>query len=102
MLPVTAGAKATRRQILIYSVLLAPLGMTPALLGLGGTFYAIVSGLGGFVFLVLALRVARSLAGEGPPEARRSVDRPARQLFGFSIFYLFALFAALLLERVIP
>jgi protoheme IX farnesyltransferase len=100
MLPVTAGAKATRTQILAYSLLLAPLGVAPAFVGLGGTFYAIVSGLGGIIFLALALRVARSLAGEGPPEARRSVDRPARQLFGFSIFYLFALFAALLLERV--
>ena len=95
MLPVTHGAKATRVQIFAYSLLLAPLAFTPVLTGLGGMIYAVVSVLGGAFFVFLAARVLRSRAGEG--EAAQ--DKPARDLFGFSILYLFTLFAAILAER---
>lgn len=94
MLPVTHGAASTRAHILGYSILLAPLGLAPVASGLAGMFYAIVAGLGGFGFVVLAALLARSNAGEDGAS-----NRPAHRLFGFSIFYLFALFAALLLER---
>jgi len=94
MLPVTHGAKTTRRHIFAYSLLLAPLGFAPVLTGLGGMLYAGVSALGGAFFLFLAWRVLRSRAGEG--EKRH--DKEARDLFGFSILYLFVLFAALLVE----
>jgi protoheme IX farnesyltransferase len=95
MLPVTHGAQATRRHIFAYSVLLAPLGLAPVLTGLGGMTYAIASGLGGALFLFLAWRVVRSRAGEG----NANEDVHARALFGFSILYLFALFAALLVDH---
>jgi len=95
MLPVTHGAKATRLQIFIYSLLLAPLGFAPVLTGLAGPIYAAISALGGTFFVVLAWRVLRSKAGEGSG----AEDKRARDLFGFSILYLFALFAALLAER---
>ena len=95
MLPVTHGPKATRAQIFLYALLLAPLGMAPVATGLGGAAYATLAALGGVGFLALAWRVWRSRAGEG--DARE--DAHARALFGFSIIYLFALFAALLLDR---
>ncbi|MBI1252435.1 MAG: protoheme IX farnesyltransferase [Alphaproteobacteria bacterium] len=105
MLPVTHGAKATRTQILAYSLALAPLGLAPALTGLGGWVYAAVAAFGGLMFVVLALRVARSRAGDeehaGDPDlyAVRRGARAARDLFAFSILYLFILFGALLAEH---
>jgi protoheme IX farnesyltransferase len=95
MLPVTHGAKTTRRYIFAYSLLLAPLGAAPLLTGLGGAIYAAVSIFGGAFFLFLAWRVLCSRAGEGD----KAQDKSARDLFGFSILYLFALFAALLVEQ---
>ncbi|MDX2204819.1 MAG: heme o synthase [Hyphomicrobiaceae bacterium] len=92
MLPVVAGPEETRRQILVYSMLLVPIGVAPALIGLGGTFYAFVSVVFGAVFLALALAVWRGQEG-------REGDRAAKRLFAFSILYLFALFAALLAEH---
>jgi heme o synthase len=95
MLPVTHGAKATRVQIFAYSLLLAPLAVTPVLTGLGNMIYAAVSVLGGAMFVFLAYRVLRSKAGEGVP----AEDKHARALFGFSILYLFTLFAVIFIER---
>ena len=95
MLPVTHGARTTRWHIFAYSLLLAPLALAPVVSGLGGGIYAAVSIFGGAFFLFLAWRVLRSRAGEGD----KREDKRARDLFGFSILYLFALFAALLAER---
>ena len=92
MLPITAGEAATRRQILVYSLGLAPLGVAPALLGFGGALYGVVSLVLGVLLLLAAWRVLRDREGEA---ARRSAGR----LFGFSILYLFLLFAALLAEQ---
>ena len=92
MLPVVAGGDETRRQILIYSMLLVPLGVVPTLVGLGGMFYALVSIVLGAIFLALAVQVWRVREG-------READRAAKRLFAFSILYLFSLFAALLAEH---
>ena len=97
MLPVTHGAKATRAQIFWYSLVMAPLGVAPVFTGLGGMLYGAVAALGGAFFLFLAVRVLRSRAGEGDP----AEDKAARNLFGFSILYLFALFSAILVEQAI-
>jgi protoheme IX farnesyltransferase len=94
MLPVVAGQWETRRQILIYSALLVPLACTPALTGLGGVAYATASVGLGAVFLALAVQVWRK--GEGA-----AGDKAAKRLFGFSILYLFVLFAVLLAEHVV-
>ncbi|HET9159767.1 MAG TPA: protoheme IX farnesyltransferase, partial [Caulobacteraceae bacterium] len=72
---------------------------------LGGWVYLAVSGLGGLIFLLLAWRLFRSRAGdlvEGADGlyAVKPDVRPARNLFAFSILYLFALFAALLGEHL--
>ncbi len=93
MLPVTAGGDATRRQILIYSLILAPLGVLPAVVGTGGVVYAVAAGLLGALFVVLAWRVFSRREG-------RDAEHAARQLFGFSILYLLLLFAVLLGEHV--
>jgi protoheme IX farnesyltransferase len=92
MLPVVAGAGETRKQIVIYAALLVPLGLLPAFMELGGPIYALTAIALGAVFLALALNVYRVREG-------READRAAKQLFGFSILYLFGLFAALLIER---
>jgi heme o synthase len=92
MLPVVAGAGETRKQIVIYAALLVPLGLLPAFIELGGPIYALTAIALGAVFLALALNVYRVREG-------READRAAKQLFGFSILYLFGLFAALLIER---
>lgn len=97
MLPVTHGVKATRRQILVYAVLLAPLGMLPVFTGLGGWIYASVAAVLGLVFVGFAVRVARSRAGE--PDMGAPERKLAMSMFAFSILYLFVIFAALLVEH---
>jgi protoheme IX farnesyltransferase len=92
MLPVVKGEAATRRAILVYSVVLVLATMLPPLLGFAGPAYAVVAALSGAGFLVLAHRVHRF---EGA-----AVERPARDLFSFSLLYLFLLFAALLAEAM--
>ena len=111
MMPVARGAKSTRLQILLYSLIFAPVAIAPAFVGLGGTIYAAVSIIGGLGFLALAARVWRSRAGDQPDKAEavgreaalydvRAEAKPARNLFAFSILYLMALFAALLVEQI--
>jgi protoheme IX farnesyltransferase len=99
MLPVVAGPDATRLQILLYTVLLAPLGLAPWLLGFAGPAYAVVAGLLGLVFLYYAITVWRD-----PQDATgRSLtnDVPARRTFRFSLLYLALLFAALAAEHLV-
>jgi protoheme IX farnesyltransferase len=89
MLPVAKGEPATRAQILVYSLVLALLALAPAGTGLGGPIYLAVATLGGAAFVALAILLAVT--------KQRAA---ARRLFGFSILYLFLLFAALLAEHV--
>jgi protoheme IX farnesyltransferase len=93
MLPVAAGRDATRRQIMIYSVVLAATAMLPAILGFAGIGYGVVAAVSGLAFVVLARRVHG--AGDGP-----AGYRAARELFSFSLLYLFLLFAVLLAEAM--
>jgi protoheme IX farnesyltransferase len=94
MLPVVAGPQETRRQILIYSILLVPLAVVPYFVGLGGIAYLALSIILGAVFLALAVRVY--LTREG-----READAAARRLFLFSILYLYGLFATLFVEALL-
>ena len=98
MLPVTHGAKATRLQILLYTILLVPIGLAPVFTGLGGWIYAIVAGALGLAFLYGAIKVFRGTAGDA--DAPGGDMKTAKRLFLFSILYLFVLFAALLVEHV--
>ena len=90
MLPVVAGEPATRRQIIIYSVILAPLGVLPAMIGLASPAYGIAAGVLGAVFLGLAVRLSL-----------RPTAKLAMGLFGYSILYLFLLFAWMIGERLV-
>jgi heme o synthase len=87
MLPVVAGRSVTTKHILVYSLLLLPVSLLPWALGFAGGVYGAVAGISGGFFVALAAQVRRSY-GVNP--------RAAHRLFGFSILYLFLLFAALL------
>jgi protoheme IX farnesyltransferase len=90
MLPVVAGDATTRLQILLYTLVLAPLGIAPWALGYAGALYGITALIGGVGMLALALQVKAE---------RRPADRASKHLFAFSILYLFVLYAALLVDR---
>lgn len=94
MMPNAAGEASTRRQMLAYAVLLAPVGVLPALMGFAGLVYLVTSAALGVVFLWLTWKV---FANAGRDEKLRAEKR----LFAFSIFYLFALFAVLMGEAVV-
>jgi protoheme IX farnesyltransferase len=90
MLPVVAGEAETRRQILLYSLVLAPLGVAPWFLGYTGPLYGVIAVAAGAVIVALALRV----------RGERNGHAASKQMFAFSILYLFLLFAMLLVDRV--
>ncbi|MDP4002312.1 heme o synthase [Methylobacterium sp. NEAU K] len=92
MMPNVAGPASTRRQIVWYSVLLAPLGLVPVVLDFGGLLYAVVGLIGGLGMVAFSIRVLRNREGDAE-------KRAAMGMFGFSILYLFALFSALLAEQ---
>jgi protoheme IX farnesyltransferase len=95
MLPVVAGAKATRRQILLYSLPMAAAAVAPWPLGLAGPFYGIVAGAFSLVFVGIAVQVWLSETIE--PAAMKAEKR----LFAFSILYLFGVFGALVADRLL-
>ena len=94
MLPVVAGAAETRRQILLYSLSLVPIGAAPWLMGYADAIYGVTALVAGGLMAALAWRLFAE--GAGPKAAAF-----AKQLFGFSILYLFVLFAVLLVEGVV-
>ena len=94
MLPVTAGPDATRLQILLYTIVLVAVAFAPWPLGYFDAVYGIASLVLGGGMLMLAANVYRRREG-------REASRATRRLFAFSIFYLFALFATLLIEVVV-
>jgi len=96
MMPVVAGEKSTRRQILLYAILLVPLAATPWWIGGTGAIYGISSLALSLVFLALSVRVGLR---ETQPESDSM--KPEKQLFAYSVIYLFALFAALVADRLI-
>jgi protoheme IX farnesyltransferase len=88
MLPVVAGARATKAQMLVYTVLLFPLALAPWALGLTGAVYVAAAAVLGLLFILAAVRVWFD-----------SGERAARQMFAFSILYLFLLFTLLIVDR---
>jgi heme o synthase len=92
MMPNVKGPDRTRLEILVYSVLLAPLGVLPFVLGFGSPLYGAMSTVLGALFVVLALRVYRQRRGE-------EAETAAKHLFAFSILYLFILLAIIVAEH---
>ncbi len=94
MLPVVAGRAETRRQIFLYSIVLAPVGVSPWLSGYAGLLYGVTATIGGAAMIVLAGRIMALVDGDGGLVA-------AKRLFGVSILYLFVLFAVLLVDSAL-
>lgn len=99
MLPVVAGAKETRRQIVIYTVLLVPLSLVPWIMGFSGLIYGISALLLGAGFLISAWRVA--VDRQDASGVSLTKDAPARAAFKYSIVYLFVLFGAIAVDRLV-
>jgi protoheme IX farnesyltransferase len=89
MLPVVAGVRETKRQMLLYTLMLWPVTLIPWLLGIAGLFYAVCAGTLSLVFSATAIRVLRD-----------DSERSARQMFAFSLLYLFLIFTLLLVDRL--
>ena len=98
MLPVVAGARATRRQIVLYTLLLVPLSLAPWLIGFSGLVYGLAAIVLGIGFIVGVWRVATDR--QDASGVSQTNDAPARAAFKYSILYLFALFAALAVDRL--
>jgi len=94
-----AGAKETRRQIVLYTLVLVPLTMVPWLLGFSGPVYAVAAAVLGVGFLVSVWRVAADR--QDAAGVSLTNDAPARAAFRFSIIYLFVLFAALAIDQFV-
>lgn len=92
MLPVVAGPAATKRQMLVYTLVLLPVSVAPAFVGIAGAFYLVVASALSLTFIWKSVRVLRAADDD---------HGPAKRMFGFSIFYLFALFAVMLGERLV-
>jgi protoheme IX farnesyltransferase len=95
MLPVVAGARVTRVQILLYSLPMAAVAVTPWALGMTGPVYGIAALALSGLFVALAARVAFNT------EADPARMKPERRLFAFSILYLFGLFGVLVVDRLL-
>jgi protoheme IX farnesyltransferase len=87
MLPVVAGVRETKRQVLLYTLVLWPVTLLPWLLGIAGPAYAASAGVLNAMFTTQAIRVCRD-----------GGDRRAREMFTLSLLYLFLLFSLLLVE----
>ena len=90
MMPVVAGERETRRQILIYAVLLAPLAIVPSMIGMASIAYGTLSAALG----INLMRLSWTLYSQPSDDA-------AKRLFGFSILYLFLLFFGLVIDRLV-
>jgi len=95
MLPVVAGEAATRRQILLYTLVLVPVSLLPWALALTGWVYGAVAIVTGTIFVIRALAVSRNTA------TLTSAMGPEKALFKYSLLYLFLIFAALVVDHVV-
>lgn len=93
MLPNTQGVKVTRFQIFIYSLVLAPCGVLPFVMGFAGPVYGAVSFIGGLLFIAAAVRIWKASDDD-------ALSVYCRHMFAYSILYLFVLFAVLLIGAV--
>jgi heme o synthase len=95
MLPVVAGEKTTRLQILLYTVPMVVVAVLPWAMGMTGAIYGMVATAASLFFLVLSARVALRTATDDDGM------KPEKQLFAFSILYLFGVFGALAIDRLV-
>jgi len=93
MLPVVSGARETKKQILIYSILLVPLTLAPVFTGMAGAIYGTAAILLGIGLMRHSIRVWRMDDRNDDPASK------ARPMFFFTIFYLFLIFVALMIDK---
>jgi protoheme IX farnesyltransferase len=89
MLPVTHGERHTKIQMLIYTLIMLPVSLSPYFLGISGTFYLASAILLSSFFIYTSIKVLYD-----------STHKSAKLMFGYSVFYLFALFLALMIDKV--
>ena len=94
MLPVTSGVKTTKLNIFVYALLLFIIVLAPFFLKYFGLIYLVFSGILGFYYVFICYRLLRA-------NETRLENKIAKQIFGFSIFYLFMIFASVLIDRII-
>ena len=94
MMPVVAGVASTRRQVLLYTLPMIAAAIAPWAMGFAGWIYGVTAIILNAIFLALAVAVSRNTATEPAQMA------PEKRLFAFSIVYLFALFGALVADRI--
>ena len=94
MLPVTSGVKTTKLNIFVYALLLFIIVLAPFFLEYFGLIYLLFSGILGFYYVFICYRLLRA-------NETRLEKKIAKQIFGFSIFYLFMIFASILVDRII-
>ena len=94
MLPVISGVKTTKINIFAYALLLFPIVLAPFFLKYFGLIYLVFSGILGFYYVFICYRLLRA-------NETRLEKKIAKQIFGFSIFYLFMIFASVLIDRII-
>jgi protoheme IX farnesyltransferase len=99
MLPVVAGARVTRQQIMVYTLLLLVASLLPWAVGFSGPIYALSALALGLGFVASAWRVLRDRQDETGVSLTK--DAPAKAAFKYSILYLFVLFAALAVDRLV-
>jgi len=94
MMPNVKGEKHTRFEMLVYTAIMAPAGVLPALLGHASMAYGVIAAIAGAFMLHLAIQVWRAKDAD-------DADKPCKKLFGFSILYLFLLFGVIVVENTI-
>jgi protoheme IX farnesyltransferase len=100
MMPVVAGQDATKRQMLVYTLLLFPVALAPAALGVAGWAYVAIAVALNLAFIAHAVMVLRERDVAPPARgAGKGGHRAAKAMFAFSLVYLFTHFAALVLDR---
>jgi heme o synthase len=99
MLPVVAGARETRRQIVIYTLVLVPLTLVPFFMGFSGRVYGVTAAVLGTVFLLRVYGVMTDR--QDPTGVSLTGDAPAKRAFKYSVLYLFVLFGALAFDRLV-
>lgn len=95
MMPVVAGERATRRQILFYAIIMAAAAIAPWPLGYTGPLYGWTSLVMSVAFVAFSAQVGLRRAGEG------DTMQPEKRLFAFSIAYLFILFGAVVADHMV-
>jgi protoheme IX farnesyltransferase len=94
MMPVVAGERSTRRQILIYALLLLPVTLAPWWIGGTGWVYGVSALVLGVIFVALSIKVGLR---ESAPDDNM---KPEKRLFAYSVLYLFVLFGMLAGDRL--